>query len=126
MDVYFVVCVAAAGCGPTSPDKPISANTMEEALSRWVAGNGWVQLRNNPLQSTYLAPITGRPPQIFPAAPGRWYAGAVQLTGPAHRTREDWEAAIGLVVAAAQEHHRLNPPKLPEYSSHRQRYRKNR
>ena len=39
-------------------------------------------------------------------------------------TREDWEQSIGQAVAAAQEHHRLNPPKLPEYAS-RRRYRKN-
>lgn len=123
MGVYLIVRVAAAGCGPSGLNETVSADSMEKALTLWVSQEGWVQLVNNPLQPTHLAPITGRAPQIFPAAPGRWYAGAVQLAGPVHHTREDWETAIGLVVAAAQEHHRLNPPQLPQYSG-RRRYRK--
>ncbi len=42
---------------------------------------------------------------------------------PPQHSKEEWELAIAQAVAAAQEHHRLHPPKLPEYSS-RRRYRK--
>ena len=90
----------------------------------WIGHHGWVELRNNQLATTYLSRPTGRAAQIHPAAPGRWYAGAVCLSGPAGQPREAWELAIAQAVAAAQEHHRLHPPKLPEYASGRRRYRK--
>jgi len=114
----------AAGCGPNPEVDTVSAESMDDALRQWVARHGWVQLLNNPLETTYQSWSTGRAPEYHPAAPGRWYAGSLCLSGPAHHSREDWEKSIAQAVAAAQEHHRLNPPKLPEYAS-RRRYRKN-
>ncbi|ODT78403.1 hypothetical protein ABS71_01935 [bacterium SCN 62-11] len=125
MNLYLLTSVANAGCGPAGETEAVSAETMDDALRQWIAQHGWIQLLNNSLTTTYLSHPTGRAPEIHPAAPGRWYAGAVRLTGPVEHTREDWQLAIGLAVAAAQEHHRLHPPKLPEYASRRSRYRKN-
>lgn len=124
MDTYSLKNVAAAGCGPCTSGEVVTADSMEEALMLWIGHYGWVELLNNSLATTHLARPTGQAPQIHPAAPGRWYAGAVCLTGPVEKTREEWELVISRAVAAAQEHHRLHPPKLPEYTSRRSRYRK--
>lgn len=125
MTLYTLTNVAAAGCGPNLGVDTVSAESMDDALRQWIARHGWVQLLNNALTTTYRSCPTGRAPEYHPAAPGRWYAGSLRLTGPIHHTREVWEQTIGQAVAAAQEHNRLNPPKLPEYASRRRRYRKN-
>lgn len=125
MTLYTLTNVAAAGCGPNLGVDTVSAESMDDALRQWIARHGWVQLLTNALTTTYRSCPTGRAPEYHPAAPGRWYAGSLRLIGPIHHTREMWEQTIGQAVAAAQEHHRLNPPKLPEYASRRRRYRKN-
>ena len=124
MTLYTLTNVADAGCGPNLGVETVSAESMDDALRQWIARHGWVQLLNNALATTYRSCPTGRAPEFYPAAPGRWYAGSLRLNGPIHHTREEWELTIGQAVAAAQEHHWLNPPKLPEYAS-RRRYRKN-
>lgn len=123
MTLYTLTNVAAAGCGPNLGVETVSADSMDDALRQWIARHGWVQLLNNALATTYRSCPTGRAPEYYPAAPGRWYAGSLRLNGPIHHTREEWELSIGQAVAAAQEYHRLNPPRLPEYAS-RRRYRK--
>ena len=119
MSFYILTNVADAGCGPNLQVDTVSAETMDDALRQWVGRHGWVQLLNNALDTTYQSKPTGRAPEYHPAAPGRWYAGSLCLDGPAHHSREEWEDSVQQAVAAAQEHHRLNPPKLPEYASRR-------
>lgn len=81
MNLYFLTL---------DTNETVSAETMDDALRQWIGQHGWIQLLNNWLATIYRSNSTGRAPVYHPAAPGRWYAGAVQLNGPDHQTREDW------------------------------------
>ena len=92
---------------------------MGEALRGWIQQDGWASLKHRTLTETHREYPTGQGSIMHPAAPGRFYAGGVRLDGPTKISREEWMEAIAAAVAEAEEHHRRNPPKLPEYSMRR-------
>ena len=119
---FTITCVRSAGCGPAYEMPPVASDSMGEALRVWIQQDGWASLKRRPLTDSHREYPTGQGSIIHPAAAGRFYAGGVRLDGPAEVTREEWLEAIEHAVAEAEENHRRNPPKLPEYPM-RRKYR---